>query len=106
MSIGPLNLPAAVAGAPLAQTSGGEIDRATQQVASQARQAAADAKADSAAGIGQTDSDSETSDRDADGRRLWEGPPGRHSGDNPPHDDKPRSRDPEGVSGNQLDLSG
>src|SRR3954468_5695942 len=49
-----------------------ETDRAERQSVDQARTADASERAENAAGIGQTEEDSQSSDRDADGRRLWE----------------------------------
>ncbi|MHB8899431.1 MAG: hypothetical protein ACYC6Y_11840 [Thermoguttaceae bacterium] len=110
MSVGSLGgLAASVAGAPLAQSKGSDVDRAGQDSAAQQRRVQASEKAESAAGIGQTDGeDHATGERDADGRRLWEQGPG------PPRDDpgeggdpgRQGSKDPTGQSGSLLDLSG
>jgi hypothetical protein len=64
--------------------------------------------AESAAGIGETGEDSEVSDRDADGRRLWEEQLGNASADGPEPTEHPEalSKDATGDRGNQLDLSG
>ncbi len=109
MSIGPLTgLAGSVAGSPLAQTKGSEVERAQHETANQQRRVANDLRADSAAGIGQTDGDGhETNDRDADGRRLWE-----ISRPNPREDstaeaaENPKCKDASGRSGTLLDLSG
>jgi hypothetical protein len=108
--MGPLGIIGSAAGTPLAQTRGSDVDRASQETESQARQAKADLKAEQASGIGQTEEDQQTSDRDADGRRIWE------VGEEPSSDqekeadeqaaDSPRSKDPSGDRGQQLDLSG
>ena len=111
MSIGPLGgIAAGAAGAPLAQTTGPETERAQQDSAAQQRQIQTNEKADAAAGIGETDGeDHETEERDADGRRLWEEPP---PGSEEPTDEEtspeeqPKSKDASGQSGNLLDLSG
>lgn len=119
MSLGPLGgITAAAAGSPLAQTRAGEAERSQQADASQQRQVKSEIKAEAAAGIAQTDGeDHATDERDADGRRLWEEPPG---GEHPPDDqsaasaatadvedaEQPRSRDPSGESGSHLDLTG
>lgn len=100
-------LPASIAGIPVAQTGSSEVDRARSEAAAQRRAAATDAKAEQAAGIGETDgNDHEVSERDADGRRPWEfGPAGRQQ----PADEQPtarQSRDLSGESGGQLDLTG
>ena len=66
------------AGSPLAQTKGAELDRAQQETAQQQRQVQTDAKAELAAGIGTTEEQQGAdSERDADGRRLWERPAGK-----------------------------
>jgi hypothetical protein len=109
MSIG--SLPAVVAsaaGTPLAQAKT-EVERTNVEVGAQQRQTFNALKAESAAGIGETDGqDHEASERDADGRRLWEAPPGGKQ--NPaaenPEPPPPQSRDATGQSGNILDLSG
>jgi len=110
MSVGPMaGIPGSVAGSPLAQTSGSETERAQHDVGAQQRRIQSDQKAESAAGIGETDGeDHETADRDADGRRPWEAPPGPET---PPPADQdasapPRPQDPSGESGNLLDLTG
>ncbi len=108
MSMGPLGMIGSVAGTPLSQAKGTDADRAVDETAKQARAASTDQLAEKAAGIGQTEQDEEASDRDADGRRLWE--PGRQpapqsSADQEPDADPPPSKDPTGQSGNQLDLS-
>ena len=112
MSVGPLGgIAGSAAGAPLAQTQGSEPERAQQGAAAQQRRIDSDQKAESAAGIGETDGeDHETAERDADGRRLWEPPPQRPDAEpaegdaGPPQ--QPQSKDVTGESGNLLDLSG
>jgi len=112
MSIGPFaGINASAAGAPLAQTKGAATERAQQDSQTQQRRLHTEKKAESAAGIGQADGeDHEASDRDADGRRLWEHDeeeivdeiPQGGSEDTPDR----QSRDASGNSGNLLDLSG
>jgi hypothetical protein len=114
MSIGPAaGVAGSAAGAPLSQTKGNETERSAQASAARERQAQTDQAADNAAGIGQTEEYQETSDRDADGRRLWERAAGRTEdpdGSEEPHesndDDSPKAVDPTGQSGSHLDLSG
>ncbi len=109
MSIGPLaGLAGSVAGSPLAQTKGSDVERAQHETANLQRRVGNDLRAEDAAGIGRTDGDDhETSDRDADGRRLWE-----ISRANPEEDpdgeatENPKSKDASGRSGTLLDLSG
>jgi hypothetical protein len=109
MSIGSLSgIAGSVAGTSLAQTRGSEIDRAQQESTARELRAHSEEKAESAAGIGEADGDNhETSERDADGRRLWEFP--RRQGEQDVVSDAPdrgKSLDPTGQSGNTLDLSG
>jgi hypothetical protein len=108
MSIGPMGgVAGSAAGSPLAQTKGSEVDRLQQDSSARERRVQSDRKAESAAGIGETDGeDHETAERDADGRRLWEKTAqGKRAGEEPPADDR-RSRDTSGQTGNLLDLSG
>ena len=110
MSVGPLGgLAGSAAGSPLSQTSGSEAQRAQQETGAQQRQVYTEKKAESAAGIGETDGeDHETAERDADGRRLLEEPPEpkeEASEDKPEHESR-QSKDPTGKSGNLLDLTG
>jgi hypothetical protein len=111
MSIGPMgNLPISAAGSPLTQSQGTEADRSRQTSAAQQRQAAGDESARQASGIGQASQDQEASDRDADGRRLWEKTP---RGANQPADDHDEQAagpphpppDPSGESGGTLDVT-
>jgi hypothetical protein len=110
MSIGPLGgIAGSAAGSPLAQTKGSDVERAGQDTSNQQRQIQNDQKAENAAGIGQTDGeDHETAERDADGRRPWEHPPG--ASDAVTGDDvapaPPQSKDASGQTGTRLDLTG
>ena len=97
------------AGVALAQTSGSEAERTQKDAASQSRVADADQHAEQSAGIGQTQEDQASSDRDADGRRLWEGPvePKKASNTAPEIEiESKQSKDPTGQSGTRLDLTG
>jgi hypothetical protein len=111
MSVGSLGgIVSSAAGAPLSQTAGSETERAQKDSLAQGRQVDANQKAERAAGIGQTEQDQETSERDADGRRLWEakdekakkGLPEAEAADTPIR----QSKDATGQSGTQLDLTG
>jgi hypothetical protein len=112
MSVGPMDFFASIAATPLAQTTGSDVDRAAQEAAGSDGQAANAAKAENAAGIGQTDGEEHaTAERDADGRRLFEKPLRKKKAaaavaeeavPAPP----PSSKDVTGQSGNQLDLTG
>ncbi|TWT78023.1 hypothetical protein Pla123a_18230 [Posidoniimonas polymericola] len=118
MSIGPMGgVLGSAAGAPLSQTKGSETERSAREGAAQDKRVDADNHADAASGIGTTEEDQATEDRDADGRRMWEAPPdGEHDADehSSPDDqhasEQPREprrvRDPKGDAGNQLDLLG
>ena len=75
----------------------------------QNRQVDANQKAELAAGIGQTEQDQESSERDADGRRLWEArDPKKSSRRSRPSSPSAarQSKDATGQSGTQLDLTG
>ena len=108
MSIGSLGgIANSVAGTALAQTKGSEVDRAQQETSAQQRHVQNDVKADSAAGIGETDGQEESSaDRDADGRRSWERMEGAPPESDAQDSSGSHSRDATGQSGTQLDLSG
>jgi len=107
MSVGPLGgIAAGVAGAPLAQTKGSETERTSQDSAAQQRRVDTDQKAESAAGIGETDGeDHETGERDADGRRPWQAPPNVENEENGEQDEQSK-KDDSRETGNLLDLSG
>ena len=111
MSVGPTGgIAGSVAGSPLAQSKSSDVERTGQDVANQQRRIQADQKAESAAGIGQTDGeDHETAERDADGRRLWEETAGGKTEQEAAHDEgdsERQSKDASGLSGNLFDLSG
>ena len=110
MTMGPLGgIAGSAAGVPLSQTAGAETERAQKDSLAQHRQVDADQRAEQAAGIGQTEQDQESSERDADGRRLWEAPPqaGKDGKSDVPSDVPVRqSKDATGQSGTQLDLTG
>jgi hypothetical protein len=111
MSTGPLGFIGSAAGTSMAQAKGSEVGRAQQEATNQARKVESTQKADDAAGIGQTDQDQEASDRDADGRRIWEvGPDGKRrlKPPLPPSEEDllRQSKDATGQTGRQLDLSG
>jgi len=107
MSVGPLGSAAvSIAGSPLAQAHGSEAQRAQQDSSAQQRRVRSEQKAESAAGIGETNGeDHEAAERDADGRRPWEAPSDKPQAEQPVAD-PPVSKDASGQSGNLLDLSG
>jgi hypothetical protein len=110
MSVGPLGIIGSIAGSPLAQTKGADIDKNKADAANQQRQTETNLQAESAAGIGRTEEDAETSDRDADGRRVWElGGSTPRPAEEPADESSaapPLAKDPTGDCGNTLDLSG
>ena len=108
MSIGSLGIVGSLAGTALTQKAA-EVDKIQRDAADVARQTDAAARAESAQGIGETEEESEASDRDADGRRLWE----RQQKKKPAEEEQTAStppethaKDPEGISGGILDLTG
>lgn len=109
MSIGPMHpIVQSAAGSPLAQTQGSDKERAEESTGVQQRRQESELKAERAAGIGETDgNDHESHERDADGRRIWELPPGHnHEEDETEEPDSPPVKDPTHERGNLLDLTG
>ncbi len=109
MSMVPLGgILGSAAGAPLSQTAGSEAERTQKDSQAQNRQVDSEQRAERAAGIGQTEQDQETSERDADGRRLWEDSPQskEHKNEDGPSAPPRQSKDATGQSGTQLDLTG
>lgn len=106
MSIGSLGIIGSIAATPATQAKAG-IDKAKEAADIRQREVHANTKAEDAAGVGVTDRSSETSDRDADGRRLWEAPPEASHEHGQAGEEIGRSAiDPTGASGSTLDLSG
>lgn len=93
-------------GAPLSQTSGSSSGEVQKETAAFERLAAAEEKAERAGGIGQTEEDEQTDERDADGRRLWERT--RHGAQDSDGGSAGEavSKDATGQAGNALDLVG
>jgi hypothetical protein len=105
MNIGPTNIAAGAAGAPLAQTKGSTVERAEQQLAVERRQFHQEQRAAAAADVGEPDGDDhEAADRDADGRCPCEQPP--EAKKNPSLRGSRQSKDPSQQRGNLLDLTG
>ena len=107
MSMGPLGgVLGSAAGAPLSQTKGASTERAAREAAQQEVTDEVDLRAERSAGVGQTDSDEGTSDRDADGRRLWERPQERQGqAEEEEHDADPgASTHPDDSGEHRLDL--
>jgi hypothetical protein len=93
------------------QMRGADADRLSHDAASHVRAEQASQQAENAAGIGEMAQEGATSERDADGRRLWE----KQRREARPRDTESEpegapamicSRDATGESGTQLDLSG
>ena len=113
MSMGPVGgVVGSAAGTSLSQTAGAETERTQRDTAAQHRQIDGNERSERASGVGQTEEDQESSERDADGRRLWEGPAkrGKDAKEEPAGDDasamSKQSKDPTGQSGTKLDLTG
>ena len=107
MSIGPVNpVPASAAGSPVAQTSGSVADRAATTV-QQRQQIDANESAEQAAGIGPADGqDSQSSQRDPDGRRPWETAIAPDVAAESADQKRQRlAKDASGQCGNRLDLA-
>lgn len=110
MSVGPMGLAGSIVGG-LPQIRSAEAGRVEKQSADQARQTKSDQKAEAAEGVGETTQDEKASDRDADGRRLWEAMPEQSAKVDEPSEGAltqkaSQSKDPTGTSGGQLDLTG
>jgi hypothetical protein len=105
MNIVPLGgIISGAAGAPLAQASGSETERTARDGSVRERRVTTEQSAEKASGIGITDEDQETSERDADGRMFWERPEERTQSEEETL--KRQAKDATGSSGNSLDLTG
>jgi hypothetical protein len=107
MSIGSLGIVSGMAAAPLAQ-KGPEADEVQRQAVDHSRQVESEARAETAAGIGQTEEDSQASERDADGRRPWEIPQRKRAEEPLPDGGvfTPAAKDPTVERGGLIDISG
>jgi hypothetical protein len=106
MSIGGYGgIPASVAGAPLAQSSGTEQDRGVQETDSHSRSIETEIRAEKSAGISPTDGEDHdpAKDRGPDGRQAWQLQDQRCE---EATEEAPLSKDPNGEKGNELDLRG
>lgn len=112
MSMVPLGgILGSVAGGPLSQSAGSEAERAQRESSAQRGHVDGDQRAERAAGIGQTEHDQESTERDADGRRLWEQTKHLAQADGSQGESAAaglgrQSRDSTGQSGTRLDLTG
>jgi hypothetical protein len=109
MSIASLGIIGGLAGTQLPQRAAA-TENVQQGQGEQSRAAEAAQRAEAAAGIGTTEEDAETSDRDADGRRLWERTQTPAKTQDPSLAAEAAaeslSKDPSGACGGQLDLLG
>ena len=107
MSIASLGIIGGLASSATAQRAA-ETERIDRDATNHARQSESVEKAEDSAGIGRTEEDSQTSERDADGRRLWERPgSSKKSSESDAVATVPViSKDPTGLCGGQLDLVG
>jgi hypothetical protein len=95
------------AGAPLSQTAGAETERTQKESAARERVVDSQNKSERASGIGETQEDHESSERDADGRRLWEAAAKKKdTADAADPEIERKAKDPTGMTGNELDLTG
>ena len=94
------------AGAPLSQTAGSDAERVQRDSTAHQRSVDSQAKSERASGIGETEGDQQASERDADGRRLWEEMGKKNQSDDQEGEAPRQAKDPSGVSGNSLDLTG
>lgn len=75
MSVGPLGgILGSAAGAPLSQTKGAASETSAREASARDQADEVQLRTERASGVGQTEGDERASDRDADGRRLWERP--------------------------------
>lgn len=107
MSIGPVGgILGSAAGAPLAQTKGSESERSRVEGNARQRETDSQIKTEAASGVGKTDSDEGASDRDADGRKLYEDSPEAETANEEPSPDQPASAAKANGRGGKLDLLG
>lgn len=109
MSIASLGIIGSLASSATTQRAA-ETERIDRDATNHARQSEAAEHAEDSAGIGRTEEDSQTTDRDADGRRLWERTGrNKNSSDLTTATGAPApiiSKDPTGNCGLELDLLG
>ncbi|MEQ8849787.1 hypothetical protein [Botrimarina sp.] len=105
MSVGPVGgILSSAAGSPLSQTKGASEERSAREASERQAADELDLRAQKSSGVGQTDADEQTSDRDADGRRLWERPEEEgQSSDEPAPADTPSSERPD-AGDHHIDL--
>jgi hypothetical protein len=115
MSSIPTHIASGLAATSHAQARGVEADRVRHEDAVRHREDSADKSAEAAAGIDETKDQQASGDRDADGRRVIEWPGGKKQRGAASTEESstisnehhgPRSKDPTGQAGSQLDLDG
>ncbi len=111
MSIGSLGFAGIGAATPLPQAKGSDADRSVQETAAPKSEQQSDAKAESAAGIGEPDGNNrKIEEREGDGRMPWQAQAGGNPADQKAEESSgaplPSSRDATGQCGNVLDLTG
>lgn len=106
MSIGSLGMIGSLASTSQSQRVA-DVEKVERETTDQARRSEGQAQAEVAAGIGQTEEESEVADRDADGRRPWEFP-GHPAPEEASEEALPPApiKDPHGDAGTVLDVSG
>ena len=108
MSIASLGIASSLASSAMTQRTA-ETDKSAREASDQTRAIESVESAARAGGIGETEQDSEASDRDADGRRLWEETKVASKRENHPAEasvGEGTSKDPSGACGGLLDLLG
>ena len=115
MSVGPMgaSFASSIAATDLAQRSAGDVPATQQATSNHSRKVDSTEKAEKAAGVGDPEESEKASDRDADGRRAWEhvGHPEEDSETEPELSgeatyDRSQQKDPTGLKGREIDLSG
>ena len=108
MSVGSTGIVGSLAGGQLQQSQGADAETVQHAARDQARRAQSARNAEAASGVGETEQDHETEERDADGRRLWEKQTKDAKVEPPVADPVPPApaKDPSGERGSQLDLLG
>ena len=113
MSVGPMgaSIASSIAATNLAQRNSSDVTGAQQATSNHARVVDSTEKAEKAAGVGDPEESEKAGDRDADGRRAWERP-GHDSEEaeaelegDATYDAIPQ-KDPAGITGKEIDLSG
>lgn len=106
MSIGSLGGVSSLAASPSTQRTS-DTEKTQAATTEKARIDSAAEYAEQASGIGETKEESESSDRDADGRRIWEFSEKKKQEEAEAEAARlAKSKDPSGNSGGTLDLLG